>query len=106
MRQVDSHVEAIGNTWKQLDFTLAGRRYFARRIEASNLGGINPFRLLADWVTSSGGAMWRETLVVIGVTFKGHHDGFVLLADSSDPSTENTGHGESLLDHTCALVKQ
>lgn len=105
-RQIDSHVEAIGTRWKQLDFSLAGRRYFARRIEGPNLQGINPFHLLADWVTSNGGAMWRETLVVIGVTFGGHRDGFILLADSADPVHGNPGHGESLLDHTCALVKQ
>jgi CDP-diacylglycerol pyrophosphatase len=104
-RQIGSHVEAIGTTWKRLGFSLAGRRYFARRIEAANLGRINPFRLLADWVTSNGGAMWRETLVVIGVTFGGHHDGFVLLADSADPADGNPGHGESLLDHTCELAK-
>jgi CDP-diacylglycerol pyrophosphatase len=104
--QVDSHVEAIGNTWQQLGFSLAGRRYFARRIEAPNLRGINPFHLLADLVKSNGGAMSRETLVVIGVTFGDHHDGFVLLADSADPPRGNPGDGESLLDHTCALVKQ
>jgi CDP-diacylglycerol pyrophosphatase len=105
-RQIDSNVEVIGSTWKQLGFSLAGRRYFARRIEGPNLRGINPFRLLADWVMSNGGAMWRETLVVLGVTFGGHHDGFVLLADSADPAQGNPGHGEALLDHSCALAKQ
>jgi CDP-diacylglycerol pyrophosphatase len=103
-RQIDSHVEAIGTTWKQLGFSLAGRRYFARRVEGPNLRGINPFRLLADWVTANGGEMWSETLVVIGVTFGGNHDGFVLLADSADPAHGNPGHGEVLLDHSCALA--
>lgn len=104
-QEIDSRVETIGRAWKQLDFSIAGRRYFARRVEASSLRGVNPFRLLADWVTSHGGAMWRETLVVVGVTFAGHHDGFVLLADSADPLHGNPGHGESLLDHRCALAK-
>jgi CDP-diacylglycerol pyrophosphatase len=104
-RQIDSHVDAIGTTWKKLGFSLAGRHYSARRIERPTLRGINPFRLLADWVTSNGGAMWRETLVLVAVTFGGHHDGFVLLADFADPAIGNPGHGEALLDHSCALAK-
>jgi CDP-diacylglycerol pyrophosphatase len=105
-QQLGMHADAIGTTWKQLDFPLAGRRYFARRVEAPNLEGVNPFRLLGDWVTSNGGAMWRETLVVAGVTFAGGHDGFVLLADSADPEHGIPGHGESLLDHNCVLGKR
>jgi CDP-diacylglycerol pyrophosphatase len=103
-RRIDARADAIGTTWSQLDFTLAGYRYWARRVDAPDLGGINPFRLLADLVTSTGGVMWRETLVVVGVTFAGHHDGFVLLADTADEASGDPGHGESLLDHTCALA--
>jgi CDP-diacylglycerol pyrophosphatase len=105
-RQIDAHADTIGSTWKHLDFDLEGRRYWARRIEASDLHGINPFRLLSDLVTMNGSVMWRETLVVAGVTFTNHRDGFVLLADTADPPHGDLGHGESLLDHSCALVKQ
>jgi CDP-diacylglycerol pyrophosphatase len=104
-RQIDAHADAIGTTWTQLNFPLAGRGYWARRIDSPDLRGINPFRLLADWVNSNGGAMWRETLVVVGTTFPGHHEGFVLLADTADPADGDPGHGESLLDHNCALAK-
>jgi CDP-diacylglycerol pyrophosphatase len=103
-QEIDSHAETIGTTWMQLGFNLAGRRYWARRVEASNLRGINPFRLLSDWVTANNGAMWRETLVIAGVTFAGHRDGFVLLADTADPPHGNPGHGEFLLDHACTLA--
>jgi CDP-diacylglycerol pyrophosphatase len=103
-REINSRVDAIGTTWMQLGFALAGRRYFARRVESPDLQGVNPFRLLANWVTANGGAMWRETLVVVGVTFANHHDGFVLLADTADPPHGNPGHGEFLLDHACRLA--
>jgi CDP-diacylglycerol pyrophosphatase len=104
-RRIDSHVESIGTSWRPLAFNLAGHRYWARRVDGAGLRGVNPFRLLADWVASTDGAMWRETLVVIGVTFAGHHDGFVLLEDAVDPQHGDLAHGESLLDHTCALAK-
>jgi CDP-diacylglycerol pyrophosphatase len=102
-RQIDSHADAIGANWMRLGFNLAGRRYWGRRVDTADLSEVNPFRLLADWVTSNGGEMWRETLVVVGVTFAGHRDGFVLLADTADVPHGNLGHGESLLDHACAL---
>jgi CDP-diacylglycerol pyrophosphatase len=103
-QKVDAHVDAIGTTWKRLGFALAGRRYFARRVESPDLHGAYPFKLLADWVNANGGAMWRETLVVIGATFANHRDGFVLLADTADPPHGNPGHGEYLLDHACTLA--
>ncbi len=105
-QKIDSHVEAIGTAWTRLRFSLAGRRYFARRVESSDLQGTNPFKLLADWVTLNGGAMWRETLVVVGVTFAHHREGFVLLADTADPPRGDPGHGEFLLDHSCTLANQ
>jgi CDP-diacylglycerol pyrophosphatase len=104
-QEIGLHAETIGTTWRQLDFNLAGRRYWARRIDAPSLRGTNPFRLLADWVSANDGAMWRETLVVVGATFAGRHDGFILLADTVDTPLGNPGHGESLLDHTCALAR-
>lgn len=104
-RQIDAHAGAIGTSWTQLGFPLAGHRYWARRVDAPDLRGVNPFRMLADWVNSNGGAMWRETLVVVGATFPGHREGFVLLADAADPAQDDPGHGESLLDHGCTLAK-
>lgn len=104
-RKIDAHADAIGTTWTRLGFDLVGRRYWARRVKSPDLTGVNPFRLLSDWVTSKGGAMWRETLVVAGVTFADHHDGFILLSDSADPAHGDPGHGEYLLDHACALAR-
>lgn len=105
-QRIDAHADEIGTTWKPFVVDLAGRRYWTRRVDAADLLGINPFRLLADWVSEKGGVMWRETLVVAGVTFAGHHAGFVLLADTVDLPHGDLGHGESLLDHTCLLAKQ
>jgi len=102
---LDAHVGEIGTTWKQLAFDLEGRRYWSRRVEGADLLGVNPFRLLAEWVNRTGGVMWKETLVVAGVKLSDHHDGFVLLADAADPAHGARGHGESLLDHSCSLVK-
>jgi CDP-diacylglycerol pyrophosphatase len=104
-RQIDAKAGAIGTRWEELGFPLAGHHYWTRRIDTPDLRGVNPFRLLSDWVNAHGGAMWRETLVVVGATFPGHHDGFVLLADTADPAHDDPGHGESLLDHSCGLAK-
>ena len=103
-QRLDSHADEIGTSWTELGFSLDKHRYWARLIDAPDLRGVYPFRLLADWVASRDGAMWRETLVVVGARLADHHGGFILLADSADPSHGDPGHGESLLDHSCALA--
>jgi CDP-diacylglycerol pyrophosphatase len=48
--------------------------------------------------------MADETLVVVGALFADGDAGFILLADHADPASGDTGHGEDLQDHACALA--
>ncbi|HET8997813.1 MAG TPA: CDP-diacylglycerol diphosphatase [Acetobacteraceae bacterium] len=96
------HLEAVGPHWAPFPVPLAGQRYRAMRIVQADLKGINPFDLLARSIPAS--EMRRHTLVVAAVMF-GEHPGFVLLDDRANPLHGNFGHGESLQDHTCALLR-
>ena len=88
--------------WHVLPFLLAGRRYWARRLDSVDLSDAAPFRLLADGVAGAKGDMAQETLVAIGAVFAPASPGFILLADHADPS--GGGHGEDLLDAHCAVA--
>ena len=70
--------------WHVLPFTLAGRRYWARRLDSADLSDAAPFRLLADGVAGARSDMAHETLVAIGATSRRSTPGFVLLADHAD----------------------
>ena len=89
--------------WQILPFPLAGRRYWARRLDSPDLADAAPFRLLADGLAGAKDDMAGETLVVIGATFEPGQPGFVMLADRADPAGGG-GHGEDLLDATCAVA--
>lgn len=99
-----AHQSELTVEWRPLSFTLAGRRYAARRLDSPDLAGADPFRLLADGDPGARAHMALETLVVIGARFA-DQDGFVLLADRADPSAGDLAHGEDLLDHSCAIAK-
>ena len=87
--------------WQALPFPLAGRTYSARRLDSADLSDAAPFRLLADGVAGAKDDMAHETLVAIGATFVADKPGFILLADHADAS--GGGHGENLLDMSCAI---
>jgi CDP-diacylglycerol pyrophosphatase len=99
------HMSEIGRTWAELSFDLRGRRYFALRLEAVALATQDPFKLVASGLAASTD-MAQETLVVVGARLAEDAMGFVLLADRADPNKGDFGHGEDLLDHTCALAAQ
>jgi CDP-diacylglycerol pyrophosphatase len=88
--------------WHVLPFALKGRRYWARRLDSTDLSDVAPFRLLADGVAGAKGDMAAETLVAIGATFPPASAGFILLADRAEPGAG--GHGEDLLDASCATA--
>jgi CDP-diacylglycerol pyrophosphatase len=90
--------------WHVLPFKLAGRRYWARRLDSVDLSDAAPFRLLADGVAGARGDMANETLVALGAVFAPASPGFILLADHADPDAG--GHGEDLLDASCAVAAQ
>jgi CDP-diacylglycerol pyrophosphatase len=98
------HAGEIGDTWRKLGVSLAGREYSAMRLTGADLHVKNPFRLLAAAIAGSGAVMADETLVVTGASFGEDGAGFILLADHADPATGDTGHGEDLQDHACVLA--
>jgi CDP-diacylglycerol pyrophosphatase len=93
----------IGDNWKPLPVPLAGRTYVARRLDAADLAGINPFLLLARSSAETRAHMGSYTLVIVGASFAGR-PGFILLADRADPKHADLGSGESLQDHACPLA--
>jgi len=94
--------DKLDGEWHALPFLLAGRRYWARRLDSADLADAAPFRLLAQGIAGAKDDMARETLAVIGATFEPAVPGFILLADHADPV--GGGHGEDLLDATCAVA--
>jgi CDP-diacylglycerol pyrophosphatase len=100
---LDAYDDNLTADWRLLSFKLAGRVYWARRLDSNDLSDAAPFRLLADGVAGAKEAMAQETLVAIGATFSPATPGFVLLADHADPDAG--GHGEDLLDASCAVAR-
>lgn len=103
MAALRDHSDAIGPTWTKFPVPLAGHDYQAMRIDQPELGGINPFVLLADGLAGARADMARYTLVVVGESAHGR-EGFVVLADRASPATGNFGSGEELQDHACAVA--
>ncbi len=94
----------IGEQWAPLAAPLAGHPYWARRILGTELGGNDPFKLLAEGRPETRQHMERQTLVLTGATFADGGDGFVLLADQADLATADRASGEELQDHACAIA--
>lgn len=99
-----ANLEKIGKVWTQFPLPLAGQTYRSIRIERETLDGIDPFRLLVDAQPAARAEIGTHTLVVIGATFPGNRNGFVLLDDHADPMTGDRASGEDLQDHTCAVA--
>ena len=101
-KTLGSYAAELTADWHVLPFTLAGRRYWARRLDSTDLSDAAPFRLLADGVAGARSDMAHETLVAIGATFAPTAPGFIVLADHADLGG---GHGEDLLDSSCAIAR-
>jgi CDP-diacylglycerol pyrophosphatase len=102
-KTLKDHESSIAKTWGPFHFPLAGRKYWAMRLEMSDLT-VNPFELLGQDVSRHGGASGEYTLVVIGWVFQNGQDGFVLLEDKVDADHEHGGHGEDLQDHCTSII--
>jgi CDP-diacylglycerol pyrophosphatase len=92
----------LTSEWHVLPFALAGRRYWARRLDSTDLADVAPFSLLAQGAPGAGAAMPMESLVAVGADFAPGVPGFILLADQV--GLDDGGHGEDLQDHTCAIA--
>ena len=102
---LDTAMDRIGPKWAPLDVSLAGHRYRAMRLTGEDLGDRDPFKLLASGDPTALAAMGLETLVVAGAVFSDGSPGFILLSDRADPSNHDPASGESLLDHTCQVLR-
>jgi len=86
-----THITSVWST-----ISVVGWRYDAVRVMGEDLGGSNPFRLLADRFKGSDAKLEEYSLIVAGMQFK-EGPGFVVLA--------GTGlAGELLLDSSCAVA--
>jgi CDP-diacylglycerol pyrophosphatase len=100
-----ANVGRIGRHWALLDVPLAGRRYQAMRLEGADLGGRNPFKLLAEQPRARAD-MASETLAVIGLAAPEGRPGFVLLSDRADLASFDRGAAEDLMDHNCKVLHE
>jgi len=93
---LQSQSDAISQHWSSV--SIDGTRYHALRIMGSELGGANPFELLAARLPVAAGAMDEYTVLVAGMQF-GEQPGFVVLAGREVPGAE------LLLDANCELAR-
>jgi CDP-diacylglycerol pyrophosphatase len=94
------HEGEIHGAWSPLRAKLAGHRFVAMKIETDSLANVDPFKLLASALPSNKRSLGRQTLAVIGATFRNGKSGFYLLAN--DARVSATVSAESLLDEKCA----
>jgi CDP-diacylglycerol pyrophosphatase len=101
-----ANLDKVGPHWAPFPAELVGHHYQAIRINGSDLGSVNPFRVLADGDPAAAKAMGKHTLVLVGETFPDGANGFVLLDDTADLAKLNRGSGEELQDHACATAER
>jgi CDP-diacylglycerol pyrophosphatase len=101
---LNANLDKIGGVWTRFPVKLAGHSYRSFRIDQDTLTGIDPFRMLADADPEARADMGQHTLVVVGATFPGNSNGFVLLDDRADLLAGDLGSGEDLQDHACAVA--
>jgi CDP-diacylglycerol pyrophosphatase len=98
------HEAEIGPRWRPFPIELAGERYEARRLEGEELGGRDPFKLLAE-EPAARADMGAWTLAVIGARFADGSPGFYMLAAAGGVPANPDGASEGLLDHDCAVLR-
>ncbi|HEY2177533.1 MAG TPA: CDP-diacylglycerol diphosphatase [Caulobacteraceae bacterium] len=99
-----AHEAEIGSRWRPFPVELAGERYEARRLDGGELGGRDPFKLLAE-EPAARADMGAWTLAVIGARFADGSPGFFLLAAEGGVPANPEGASEALLDHDCAVLR-
>ncbi len=91
------------NTWSRLPFTFHNDRYWVMRLKSADLKGINVFRLVMDGLRIPEADRPKVTIVLAGAADRGE-EGFYLLSLVAARARRDQGHGEFLLDHTCAAA--
>jgi CDP-diacylglycerol pyrophosphatase len=79
-----------------------GSAYQLLIVPKEDLNGVNPFRLTASRLGLQGLDLKRMTIAVIGALLPQGREGFYLLARAGTPT--GPAAGETLLDHSCAIV--
>jgi CDP-diacylglycerol pyrophosphatase len=92
--------------WSKEPWTINGNSYEALRIDAGELRGALPFKLVDERLKGEGKSITSATIFVGGETFESGKEGFVLLTAVANPLTAYLAHGEDLLDHDCAIAKE
>lgn len=99
-----ANLARIGPDWSRFKLDLPGGQYRAMWAPGADLVGRNPFDLLARDPAARAN-MGRETLVAAPVTRPDGVAGFVLLASTALRAERGEGHGEYLLDPSCAVLR-
>jgi CDP-diacylglycerol pyrophosphatase len=94
--------EIHAGTWSRLSFDLHGDRYLATKLKSADLRDTNIFQLVTDGLHVAEADRSKVTIVVAGASSDKRDDGFYLLALVAKNARSNQGHGEFLLDHSCA----
>ena len=104
VRQALKDSEAsIGENWSTMATPFNDHFYKVRKVTGETLAA-DPFKLVAEQGEEVRSAMGRQTIVVIGASFKDGMPGFYLLSDSVNIGAFNRASGEELQDHSCALA--
>lgn len=93
----------IGDAWSTLKTPFNDHFYKVRKIKNETLTA-DPFKLVAEQGEDVRSAMGRQTIVVIGASFKDGTPGFYVLSDSVNIGAFNRASGEELQDHSCQLA--
>jgi CDP-diacylglycerol pyrophosphatase len=99
LRRCQSEIYAA---WSPLRAKLAGHRFLAMKLETESLAELDPFKLLRRGNASNRLSMGRQTLAVVGATFRNGKSGFYVLANDTRASPRDTASAEVLLDDKCA----
>jgi CDP-diacylglycerol pyrophosphatase len=92
----------IYGAWSPLRAKLAGHRFLAMKVETESLAQVDLFKLLTRGFPSNRLSLGRQTLAVVGATFRNGKSGFYVLANDTRASPRDTASAEALLDNKCA----
>jgi len=94
-----------GARWTTVALARYHHHYRAKWLAGEDLGGRDPFKILADTDPAARANMGDETLALIGASRPNGAPGFVLLSDPGDGTPKDQGAAEELLDHGCAVAE-
>lgn len=103
---VAEHLDQIGVRWSNLASPLLGRRsYRVLWVPGEELGGADPFKLLARDLNVRE-TMAGQSVAVIGARRANGQPGFVILRYRESANDVSAPSGEALLDHHCHVLDQ